>query len=205
MLCLHDRLRLKVRIIRIIRELPHDHVASISPQISLARGVVDLTCSRLALLAEQLHGRGISILVVDPDHVDGIAALVAGEVVAGHELHARVSRGEDGVGQVARVWDYQLVLESNRDSTNERVVLTVVHSQVEPDDQVLLLQTLSVKEIVKVYRGVVYVLTVEPVSAFGLGILALCDLEVVLSPMRSIDQITAVLHSQVCQARIWQD
>lgn len=81
----------------------------------------------------------------------------------------------------------------------------MVHSQIEPDDQVLLLQTLSVKEVVEVNRGVVYILAVEPVSAFGLGILALCNLQVVFSPMRRVDQITAVQHSQVCQACIRQD
>lgn len=81
----------------------------------------------------------------------------------------------------------------------------MMHSQVEPDDQVLLLQTLSVKEIVEVNRRVVYILTVESVSALGLGVLALCDLEVVFGPMCCIDQITAILHSQVCQARVRQN
>lgn len=85
------------------------------------------------------------------------------------------------------------------------MVLTMVHSQVEPDDQVFLLKTLPVKEIVEVNRGVVHILAVEPVGTFGLGILALCNLQVVFSPMRRVDQITAVQHSQVCQARIRQD
>lgn len=83
-----------------------------------------------------------------------------------------------------------------------RGILTVVHSQVEPYDQVLLLQTLSVKEVVEIDRRVVDILAVEPVSAFGLSVLALRDMEVILGPMCRIDQVTTVLYRQVCQACI---
>lgn len=78
----------------------------------------------------------------------------------------------------------------------------MMHAQVKPHYQVLLLEILSVKEVVEINRGVVYVLTVEPVSAFGLSILALRDMKVMLSPMCRIDQIATILHRQVCQARI---
>lgn len=81
----------------------------------------------------------------------------------------------------------------------------MVHPKIKPDDQVLLFQTFAVEEVVEIDRRVVYILTIEPVSAFGLGILALCDVEVVLGPTCRIDQITAVLHRQVCQACVRQD
>lgn len=70
----------------------------------------------------------------------------------------------------------------------------MVHPKIKPDDQILLLQIFAVEEVVKIDRRVVYILTIEPVSAFGLGILALCDVQVVLGPTCRIDQITAVLH-----------
>lgn len=81
----------------------------------------------------------------------------------------------------------------------------MVHSKIKPDDQVLLFQILAVEEVVKIDRRVVYILTIESMSAFGLSILALCDVQVVLGPSCRVDQITAVLHRQVCQARVRQD
>lgn len=78
----------------------------------------------------------------------------------------------------------------------------MMHAQVKPYDQVLLLQILSVKEVVEINRGVVYVLAIEPVSTLGLSILALRDMKVVLGPMCRIDQVATILHRQVCQTRI---
>lgn len=81
----------------------------------------------------------------------------------------------------------------------------MVHPQIEPDDQVLLLQTLSVKEVVEIHRWVVHILTVIRVSTLWFSVFAFCDLNIVFRPTRRIDQITTILHSQVCQARIRQD
>lgn len=81
----------------------------------------------------------------------------------------------------------------------------MVHPQVKPHDQVLLLQTLPVEEVVEIDRWVVYILAVICVGALGLSVLAFCDLNIVFRPARRIDQITAILHSQVCQACIRQD
>jgi hypothetical protein len=78
----------------------------------------------------------------------------------------------------------------------------MMHPQVEPDHQVLLLQTLPVKEGVKVHRRVVYVLAVIRVGTLGLSVLAFGDLEVIFCPMCCVDQVTAIQYGQVCEARI---
>lgn len=81
----------------------------------------------------------------------------------------------------------------------------MMHSKVEPNDQVFLLQALSVKEVVEIHRRVVHILAVVSVGASGLSVLAFCDLEVMFCPTCRIDQVAAVLHGQMCQPRIRQD
>lgn len=81
----------------------------------------------------------------------------------------------------------------------------MMHSKVEPENEILLLQTFSIKEILKVNWRVMHVLVIVCVCGFGLSVLSLRDLNIVLGPVRRIHRIAAMLHRQVCGTSRWQD
>lgn len=84
-----DRVRLIVRVIRAVGELPNHNITLIIPEILLDRRV--LHSARTFLLAESLHSTDIATSVVNPDLVDSLPAGITIEVVQRREGETCVS------------------------------------------------------------------------------------------------------------------
>lgn len=95
-------------------------------------------------------------------------------------------RREHGIGQIARVRH-------------------MVHTEIQPEDQILLLQALAVKVLVEVDGRIIHVLRVIRVGDPLLVIMLPGDLHVVPSPIGRVDEIRRVLHRQVRRAHGRQD
>jgi hypothetical protein len=167
---LHNRVRLIIPLQRIIRKLPNNRIPLIQTQIRLHIPQIKSTLWPIRPLPKRLDPSHHPIIVVDPHLVDRLPTRIALQLIQRQDLQPAVRGGEHRVGEVPRVRH-------------------VVHSEVEPNDQVFLEEALPVEEGIKVNGQVVNVLTVVRVRGAGFGVLALCDHEVVLGPVGGVARL----------------
>jgi len=136
-------IRLVERAVRVEWVLLYDQVTPVVPKIGLAH-------LRSITLFDSRHS---AICVDSPDDVPTTPAGIHVEVVAGHKLHTGVRGRHHRVGQVARRRH-------------------VVHAEIDPHNQVRLVQRLRVKELVEVHWWVVYVLVLVRVRRPWFRVLA---------------------------------
>jgi hypothetical protein len=65
----------------------------------------------------------------------------------------------------------------------------MVHAKIEPHDNILLLEILAIEELVEVDHRVVHILTIVWMTGTWLGVLLLCNKEIVCEGMHRIDKI----------------
>lgn len=160
----------------VVRELSDDNVTLIVGELTTSLGEV----GRAARGGASKEGNivDVTLLKVDSDLVHRVLGRVSNVEVDWFNFHGGVGAGEDGVWQVGLVWD-------------------VVHAEVEPDDEILLVDGFAVEVLAEVDDGVFDIDGVIWMGGLTLGFLALGDVHVVSGPFGGLSQVGGALDGHV--------